>query len=177
MLHGQKERYPVVTMVLYFGTKRWNSNKSLYARLRISDEWKPYVQDYRINVFEIAYLTPEQVAMFKSDFRIVADYFVQTRMNEDYIPSQETITHVDEMLKLMSVLTDDSRFEEAQQSLPKGGAAKMCDVLDKVEARGMAKGAVKVYYLDLKYSAEQIAEKMSLTTEEVENIISSLNEE
>ncbi|MDD6069335.1 MAG: Rpn family recombination-promoting nuclease/putative transposase, partial [Clostridiales bacterium] len=25
MLHGQKERYPVVTMVLYFGTKRWNS--------------------------------------------------------------------------------------------------------------------------------------------------------
>ena len=45
----------------------------------------------------------------------------------------------------MSVLTDDSRFEEAQQSLPEEGAAKMCDVLDKVEARGMAKGAVKVY--------------------------------
>ena len=121
------------------------------------------------------------VAMFKSDFRIVADYFVQTRMNKDYIPSQETITHVDEMLKLMSVLTDDSRFEEAQQSLSKGGAAKMCDVLDKVEARGIAKGkiegAVKVYYLELKYSAEQIAEKLHLTTEEVENVISSLEEE
>lgn len=181
MLQGRKERYPVVTMVLYFGTKRWNSNKSLYERLCIPDEWKPYVQDYRINVFEIAYLTPEQVAMFKSDFRIVADYFVQTRMNKDYIPSQETITHVDEMLKLMSVLTDDSRFEEAQQSLSKGGAAKMCDVLDKVEARGIAKGkiegAVKVYYGELKYSAEQIAEKLHLTIAEVEGIISSLEEE
>lgn len=105
--------------------------------------------------------------------KMLADYFVQTRMNEDYIPSQETITHVDEMLKLMSVLTDDSRFEEAQNSLPKGGVVKMCDVLDKAEARG----AIKVYYLELKYSAEQIAEKLHLTTEEVENVISSLEEE
>lgn len=37
------------------------------------------MNDYRINLFEIAYLTQEQVALFQSDFRIVADYFVQKR--------------------------------------------------------------------------------------------------
>ena len=178
LLQKQKERYPVVTIILYFGLKRWKNNKSLHERLNIPDDWKPYVQDYHINVYEIAYLTPEQVAKFKSDFRIVADYFVQTRMNKDYIPSQETIVHVDEILKLMRVLTADSRFEDAQQSLPKGGAVRMCDVLDKVEERGraegMLKGEIKVYHQELGYSAEQIADKLHLTTAEVECIISSL---
>lgn len=108
------EIYPVVTIVLYFGQKRWIKGRSLYDILDITDEWKPYVSDYKINIFEIAYLTPEQVKMFKSDFRIVADYFVQMRINKDYIPSKETIKHVDEVLKLMSVLTQDERFEQAQ---------------------------------------------------------------
>ena len=93
-----------------FRTKRWIKGRSLYDILDITDEWKPYVSDYKINIFEIAYLTPEKVKMFKSDFRIVADYFVQMRINKDYIPSKETIKHVDEVLKLMSVLTQDEKI-------------------------------------------------------------------
>ena len=42
-----------------------------------------YVNDYKIHVFEIAYLTEDQVKLFRSDFRIVADYFVQKRKNKD----------------------------------------------------------------------------------------------
>ena len=30
-----------------------------------------------LNVFEIAYLTEEQIEMFQSDFGIIADYFVK----------------------------------------------------------------------------------------------------
>ena len=52
------------------------------------------MQDYRINVFEIAYLTPEQVKLFQSDFRIVADYFVQKRLNHEYKPSPQKMKHV-----------------------------------------------------------------------------------
>lgn len=70
------KRYPVVTLVLYFGyEKPWSSSKSLLDRLTVSDALKPYVQDYRINVFEIAYLTPEQVKLFQSDFRIGSGLF------------------------------------------------------------------------------------------------------
>ena len=43
---------------------------------------KPFVNDYRVNVFEIPRLTAEQVEQFKSDFRIVADYFVQMGRDE-----------------------------------------------------------------------------------------------
>ncbi|MBR1742501.1 MAG: transposase, partial [Lachnospiraceae bacterium] len=61
------------------------------------------MSDYRINVFEIAWLREEQVKLFRSDFKIVADYFVQMRKNNHYIPSEETILHVDEVLKMMAV--------------------------------------------------------------------------
>lgn len=47
-----------------------------------TDDMKPFVNDFKINLFEVAFLTEEQTRMFKSDFRIVADYFVQIRKTE-----------------------------------------------------------------------------------------------
>ena len=142
MLGESPERYPVVTLVLYFGNRHWNQGRNLHEALNIPDRLKPYVSNYEINVFEIAFLKPEQIAKFTSDFKIVADYFVQRRMNGDYKPDHNTIKHVDEMLKLMAVLTADHRFEEAIESVKKEDVT-MCEVLDKVEARGIEKGIEK----------------------------------
>lgn len=76
-----------------------------------------------------------------SDFRIVADYFVQMRRNRDYKPSDIQFRHVREVLQLMSVLTRDSRFEDAANAAMEGGeAANMCEVLDRAEKRGELKG-------------------------------------
>ena len=88
-----------------------------------------------------SWLTREQVNMFQSDFKIVADYFVQMRENDDYVPSKETIQHVQEVLQLMAVLSGDSRFEEAYQE--DGGGTNMCEYLDRVEARGETRGLIK----------------------------------
>lgn len=88
-------------------------------------------------MFEIAFLSEEQVAMFKSDFRIVADYFVQIRKHKDYTPTDTQIKHVKEVLQLMSVLTHDHRFEEAADAVMEGDEPpNMCEVLDKVKQRG-----------------------------------------
>ena len=136
------QRYPVITLVLYFGyQKRWNKPKSLLERLSIPDKFKPYVSDYKINVFEIAYLSREQVNFFKSDFRVVADYFVQKRENGDYIPNPQDLKHVQETLQLLSVMTGDHRFEEAYNDKnAKRGIHNMCDVLDRIENRGRQDG-------------------------------------
>ena len=75
-------------------------------------EWmEPYVQDYTINVFEIAWLSEKELNRFYSDFRIVARFFVEKRKNPEYIPDDPMIIkHVDEFLKLMAVLTGDNRY-------------------------------------------------------------------
>ena len=58
-----------------------------------------------IKIFEVAWLTPEQVKGFKSDFKYVADYFVQMRTTGKYIGSTEEMKHVREVLLLLASIT------------------------------------------------------------------------
>ena len=137
-------RYPVVTLVLYFGHKKhWNQAKSLLERVDVPEKFRPFVNDYKINLFEIAYLTREQVELFQSDFRIVADYFVQKREKNDYTPSAQTMKHVQETLQLLSVMTGDHRFEDVCNDQQEGGPQNMCEVLERVENRGIQIGMQK----------------------------------
>ena len=148
-LNGKQDmRYPVVTMVLYFGyEKHWDKPLRLVQRLHIPERFYPYVNDYKVNLFEIAYLEDEKIKQFQSDFRVVADYFSQKRRTGDYIPSNEQLDHVQETLALLSVMTGDRRFEEAYLSGAESGGDKevqsMCDVLDRIEKRGLEKGLKK----------------------------------
>lgn len=133
--------YPVITLVLYFGyNSRWNQPKSLFELLEIDERIKPYVNDFKMNLFEIAYLDREKIDMFKSDFWILADYLYQMRVNKDYVASDTVIEHVDELLMLMSAMTKDYRFEDTINEVKGKEHLTMCEVLDRVEARGIAKG-------------------------------------
>ncbi len=130
--------------MLYFGYKHhWNKAKTLYERVNVPKELAPFVNDYHINLFEIAYLTDEQVKMFKSDFKFVADYYVQMQKTGKYIPRNEKIEHVSELLGMMTALTHDNRFIESYDNLKGKERVNMCDVLDVVEARGIAIGEEK----------------------------------
>lgn len=138
------ERYPVVTLVLYFGHKKhWDQPRNLLGCLDIPEKFLPYVRDYAINLFEIAYLTEEQVKLFKSDFGIVADYFVQKQRKGDYSPEKKEMRHVQEVLQLLSVMTGDHQFEEAYSDEREGGPKTMCEVLDRVKQKGIAEGMEK----------------------------------
>ena len=141
-------RYPVVTLVLYFGFKKhWDAPLWLHEAVEIPEIFKPYVTDIKINLFEIAFLTDEQLGYFHSDFRVVADYFVHKQRTGDYVPSRETLQHVEAVLQLLSVMTEDTRFEEVlnqDDGSDQGGVNNMCDVLDRVEAKGEKKGESKL---------------------------------
>lgn len=184
--HEDEEKYPVISLVLYFGMEHWDKPRSLRECFKnIPKELSQYVNDYKIHVFEIAYLKPDQVEMFQSDFRIVADYFVQMRTNKEYNPSREVMKHVDAVLKLMSVLTQDDRFEEMQNGA-QGEVKTMCEVLDRAinkgriegRAEGMAEGraegiqALVESCQELGVSAEavkmQLVKKFSMTEQEAQ---------
>ena len=134
--------YPVVTLVLYFGYEhRWNASKTLFEAVNVPDMFKPFVPNIKINVFEIAWLTDEQVNRFKSDFRIVADYFVQKRKTGTYKGTKDEIKHVHALLQLFRVMEKDDRFgivlvDEGK----KGGIRNMCDVIDRYLKEGEEKG-------------------------------------
>ena len=137
---NRKKILPVVTIVLYFGTdRRWRSGKNIKSLLEIPAGMDEYVSDYQIKVFEVAWLSEEQISHFRSDFRIVANFFVNKRKNKDYIPDDPTeIRHVDEVLKLLQVMTGDERYKQIFQK--KKGVRSMCDVAERLEKRGIEKG-------------------------------------
>ena len=140
LLNKSAERYPVITVVLYFGMDRWDKSRHLSETVHVPEIWKPYFNDYQAHVFEIAYLSPEQVKMFKSDFGIVADYFVQKRMTGDYIGSSEDIRHIDEVMKLLAVFADKRFMDNMVISSSKRRPKNMCEVLDRIEEKGRAEG-------------------------------------
>ena len=138
-----KKKYPVITLVLYFGIRRWNKPKRLFDCLEITEELKPYINDYKINVFEIAWLEEETIAKFKSDFRIVAEFFHAKRINEEIKGSKEIIKHVDETLKLMSTLTGDDSFERMYNDIntKKRGGTSMDELLQRYVNKGKTQKA------------------------------------
>lgn len=84
-------------------------------------------------MFEIAYLPDEVISKFKSDFRIVADFFAQKRKNKAYKPSSQKIKHVDELLKLMKAITGDTQYIAAN----KEGGKEIKAVLEKTHNKNI----------------------------------------
>lgn len=137
-----KPNYPVITIVLYFGMEHWDKPKTLHECMDIQERLKSFVSDYKINVVEVAFLD-DKLDNFHSDFRIIAEYFVNKRKNVDYVPSSQEIKHVDEFLTLLQALTGDERYYEVLEVLQKEQkqeGLKMCEVLDRAENRGIAIG-------------------------------------
>lgn len=139
-----KIRFPVITLVLYFGYEhRWGKKISLSDCLNVPDELLPYFYDYKINLFEIAWLSDETISKFQSDFKFVADFFVQMRKNKNYKPSKWQLNHVAAFLDLMTVLTGDIRFVDSYTKNMEGGTFDMnIPFLDEVENRGFDRGKI-----------------------------------
>lgn len=88
-------------------------------------------------------MDPEEVDLFQSDFRVVADFFVQKQKNGNYKSKPQDLKHVQETLQLLSVMTNDHRFEDVYNEASdaqKGEMRNMCEILDKIENRGIEKG-------------------------------------
>lgn len=137
----RKRPVAVLTIVLYFGTdKMWDKPTHLKDVIYIPEGLGEYVNDYKITVFNIAWLTEEEIARFKSDFKIVANFFVHKRKNKDYVSDDKTeIKHVDEVLKLLSAMTGDERYEEILAEKEKGEYNTMDTVAEHLVNMGEAR--------------------------------------
>lgn len=176
------ELYPVITIVLYFGWEtHWNEPMNLKNVMTIPEELDEYVNDYKIHVFEIAWLSDEQVEMFQSDFRIVAEFFTQMRKNSRYKPSPKQIKHVDAVLKMLSVFGQTDKLESFIKSGEIKEGLTMNRMLDEIEERGIEKGVAKgikvlvktlrEYGNDNETIIKKIEENFSLSEEEARKYI------
>ena len=136
--------------------------------------------DYKVNLFQVAWLSDEQVEMFQSDFKVVADYFVQKRKNNNYAPTKTEIKHVEAVLQLLSVMENDDRFAEAIYSEDGRKARNMCDVLDAAEQRGEVRGITqgitqgKALIMRKMYEKGYMIKEIAQITDEAEETIKDI---
>ena len=136
-----KKKYPVITLVLYMGyEKNWKYSNSLLDLLEVDENLKPYVSDYKINIFEIAFLDREKINLFKSDFRMLADYLYQMRMTNTYRGDESDIKHVDEILMLMSAMSGFKNVENIIKVVHERKVSNMKGFFELAEEKGLEKG-------------------------------------
>ena len=136
-----KKKYPVITLVLYMGYDRnWKYSNSLLDLLEVDDNLRPYVNDYKINIFEIAFLDREKIDLFKSDFRMLADYLYQMRTTDSYKGDESDIKHVDEILMLMSAMSGFKNVEDIIKVAHERKVSNMKGFFELAEEKGIEKG-------------------------------------
>ena len=136
-----KKKYPVITLVLYMGyEKNWKYSNSLLDLLEVDENLKPYVSDYKINVFEIAFLDREKIDLFKSDFRMLADYLYQMRTTDSYEGDESDIKHVDEILMLMSAMSGFKNVENIIKVAHERKVSNMKGFFELAEEKGLERG-------------------------------------
>lgn len=148
---GEPPYHPVVTIVLYFGWKRrWKHPLKLSECLDIPDELRGVFSDYKINVVEVAYLSDEQIANFKSDFKLIAQYLSGMRKDPSYDPSEAqefrvALKHYKEMFQLMGAFMGDNSLEVAynEHVKEKGELTMAMEIYEKMIAKGEARGEAR----------------------------------
>ena len=136
-----KKKYPVITLVLYMGYDRnWKYSNSLLDLLEVDEKLKPYISDYKINVFEIAFLDREKIDLFKSDFRMLADYLYQMRTTNSYKGDESNVKHVDEILMLMSAMSGFKNVENIIKVAHERKVSNMKGFFELAEEKGLEKG-------------------------------------
>ena len=136
---------PVITIVLYFGLDHWDKKLRLKDLFDLPAILDPYVNDYKITVFEVAWLSDEQINAFKSDFQIIARFLSKKRKKEDYdLRDTKEFIHAAETLNLLSVLTGDALYtyaDTAEMNKRYGGEPKnMCEYIQRIWNNGISEG-------------------------------------
>ncbi len=177
-----KKKYPVVTLVLYFGTdNKWSTYETLYECFEnVPEKLLPFVNNYKINVFNLAWLSEKQISMFKSDFKCIVEFLRSQRLKNKYIGSKEMLQHANETLKLFTALMGDDSFEKVyNENNSREGGANMCNVVEEIRNEGQKQQAINdaINLLKLKkLSLEEIAQAVSLPLQNVIELQKTISE-
>jgi len=174
LLDKKPKPVPVITIVLYFGTeKRWNYDVNLKSLFKIPEGMEKYVNDYKVNVFEVAWLSGKELSRFSSDFKIIANFFVNKRKDKNYTPNDTTkIKHLEEVLKMLSVITNDESYEKILELPPNERKdvdnmdTALQNLLSQGRAEGRAEGTAQTVYefvRDNIITPSQGAEKLNIS--------------
>lgn len=143
----KQDVYPVITIVLNFSNRQWGDAKDLHSLLNIPEELKPFVENYKIKVFDIAFLEDAVINSFTSDFKVIAKFFKDKRLKKDALSDNTVLKYPTAVTEFLAVFTNDSLYTDINdliiESQRKGECITMCNVAQAMVEKGIEKGIEK----------------------------------
>lgn len=138
---GGNPIYPAITIVLNFSDKKWSKPKLLKEMYgEVPSILEPFVQDYKIFVFDVAHLPEETREQFTSDFKVVADLFATADSKE----RKHSLKHFDSVMDFLEVFAGEEFVAEVKNNC-EGGDVAMFDIAGRYESKGEVRGIIKTY--------------------------------
>ena len=114
------------------------------------------------------------VLLFDGDRRVDPDSLESAGALSQYKADKRVIKHVDEVMKLLAVMTGDDRYEKVLQEEGKEDIQTMCDVAERLEKQGYEKGRKDERILIFKdlvkkgvYTPEQAEKESGISAKEL----------
>ena len=139
--------YPVIELVLYWGTTRWKGCCNLRQLIDggkgkiVETTWK-YVDDMQLHVWEMRYLPKEIRERFHSDMRIVLDY-----------------------------LAEGNAYRSDRKVIHKEATIKMRELFDQYTRRGISRGIIimcKDFNATYEDTLQKLKNKLNISEKEAE---------
>ena len=187
LISGSDERYAVATLVLNFNTKkRWSTPKSIKESLKnkYPIELDEYINDYKVNVIDVAFMDKEDIEKLNSDFKAVAKYYYLKRNNIENLEElgECNLKYPVQTFATMKALTGDSRFETAYNDYVEthkdDKGVTMEKILDDLINKGKSEGKelqareTAINLKNMNMDEETIARAVGRDTETVKKWIS-----
>ena len=116
----QKQMYPVIGIVLYWGEGWWTYPDRLSricADAGLSEEIQSYVDEVKLHIYHMCHLPDSVREHFHSDMRMIVDWLAQ---GEAYQPMVKELRHPEAVACMMSALSGDKRYEEIIKEAAEG---------------------------------------------------------
>ena len=173
----RKRIYPVITIVLNFSEKEWKTSRSLHDMMALPSDLAKYVQDYKINVFDVAFLEDDVIEKFTSDFKVVARFFKDKRLRLEANDTIE-IKHPAEIADLFSVFTGDEGYRNAVPNVikkkEKGEVITVCTYTETIRDSGKIEMLFELVESG-DILPERACEKLGITLNELEKKMKDAN--
>ena len=143
--HLERGVYPVITLVLNWSRKPWNTSRSLMELFRYKPHpaVKAYINDTSLHVFDMCFLKKELREQFQGDLRIILDYLCD---RESLLKRNQTMKYPEEVIRMLHALTGDDQY---LNSIPlftspaKKGVSTMCDLINSYYTKGHNSGLIE----------------------------------
>ena len=137
---------PAITLVLYLGEKPWDAADNLHEILdfsKISDEWKEYIQNYKVHVLDIRHTSDDRLMEFPED---IACMFLAIKYAGNKEKLSELIRSFPHFQKLDEETYDtiwnyvgNKQMLKMKKTSEKGGIDMRC-AIDEIYEDGIAEG-------------------------------------